>query len=104
MHGRNATLAGAGMRWRSPVDGAIALGSELHKQLFCGMLLDTFDPYKPAIITWPKLDDAALARLTGLPIWSLAVETEGYAGLRMQAMADATDDPLIREAIALNAF
>jgi hypothetical protein len=87
-----------------PGDAAIRIGSDQHKELFCRMLLDTHDPYKPAVISWPRLDDIALARLTGLPIWSLAVETEGYAGLRMQAMADATDDTLIREALALNAF
>jgi hypothetical protein len=91
-------------RWRGPATGAVRIGSEAHKALFCRMLLDTYDPYKPAVIAWPKLDDVALKRLTGLPIWRLAVETEGYASLRMQAMADITDDPLIREAIALNAF
>ena len=91
-------------KWHGPVNGAIRIGSEEHKTLFCRMLLDTYDPYKPAVIPWPGLDDIALARLTGLPIWRLAVETEGYAGLHMQAMADVTDDPLIREAIALNAF
>jgi hypothetical protein len=91
-------------RWRGPVDGVIRIGSEQHKELFCRMLLETHDPYKPAVIPWPKLDDIALARLTGLPIWRLAVETEGNAGMRMQAMADVTNDPLIREAIALNAF
>jgi hypothetical protein len=84
--------------------GRVRIGSDEHKVLFCRMLLDTHDPYKPAVIPWPQLDDVALARLTGLPIWRLAVETEGNAGMRMQAMADATDDPLIREAIALNAF
>jgi hypothetical protein len=68
------------------------------------MLLDTHDPYKPAIIAWPKLDGIALARLTRLPIWRLAVETEGNASARMQAMAEVSDDPLIREALALNAF
>jgi hypothetical protein len=92
--GSNHTYGGA----------AIRIGSDEHRELFCRMLLDTHDPYKPAVIPWPKLDDTTLARLTGLPIWSLAVETEGYAGMRMQAMADATDDALIREAIALNAF
>ena len=36
-------------------DGAIRIGSDAHKELFCRMLLDTFNPYKPAIIDWPKL-------------------------------------------------
>jgi hypothetical protein len=34
----------------------------------------------------------------------VAVETEENAGARMQALADATADPLIRKAVALNAF
>jgi len=68
------------------------------------MLLDTHDPYKPSAIPWPKLDDVALARLTSLPIWRLAVHIEGYAGVRMQAMAEVADDPLVRDALALNAF
>ena len=68
------------------------------------MLLDTYDPYKPAIIAWPRLEGEALERLTGLPFWDLAVHTEGNAGTRMQALADASEDPLIREAVALNAF
>jgi hypothetical protein len=82
----------------------ITIGSPAHKDLFCRLLLDTFDPYRPAVIPWPPLDDAARARLAALPFWQVALETETNAGLRMQALADATDDPLIREAVALNAF
>jgi hypothetical protein len=80
------------------------IGSEEHKRAFCGVLLDTFDPYKPSILAWPKLSSDAEKRLTSLPFWDMAVQTEGYASSRMQAMADTTSDPLIREAIALNAF
>jgi len=79
-------------------------GTEAHKQAFCGVLLDTFDPYKPAIIAWPKLSADAQRRLTSLPFWDVAVETEGYASTRMQAMADTIRDPLIKQAVALNAF
>ena len=39
-----------------PPGGPIKLGSDAHKTLFCRMLLDTFNPYKPAVIDWPKLD------------------------------------------------
>ena len=85
-------------------DEAVRIGSEAHKRLFCRMLLDTFDPYRPAVIAWPDLAPDALARLTGLPFWDVALATEEMAGRRMQALADATDDPLIREAVALNAF
>jgi hypothetical protein len=79
------------------------VGSEAHKILFCRTFLDSYDPYKPAVIDWPKLAPDALARLTGLPFWDVAVRTEESAGRRMDAMAAATDDPLIREAVALNA-
>ncbi len=90
--------------WRWPREGRVRLGSEQHRELFCRMLLDTYDPYKPAVIDWPELDSDALARLTGLPFWDIAVETEIHTSRVMQAIADTTDDPLIREAIALNAF
>jgi hypothetical protein len=82
----------------------LRLGSDEHKRALCGVLLDTFDPYKPAILAWPKLSPEAESRLTGLPFWDVAVETEGYASSRMQAMADITHDPLIKEALSLNAF
>lgn len=82
----------------------ISIGSEEHKQRFCRMLLDTFDPYKPTIIAWPKLAPDALARLTGLPFWDVAVQTEGYASRRVQALADCVADPLLKEAVQLNAF
>jgi hypothetical protein len=56
------------------------------------------------VIAWPALAPDALARLNGLPFWDIAVATEEKAARRMQALADMTDDPLIREAVALNAF
>lgn len=84
--------------------GPIRIGSDEHRRLFCRVFLDSFDPYKPAVIQWPTLGADALARLTGLPFWQMAVETEDEAGRRMQAAAEAAADPLIGEAIALNAF
>src|SRR6201996_8472384 len=80
------------------------IGSEEHKRAFCSVLLDLFDPYKPSVLAWPKLPEDAQKRLTSLPFWDVAVETEGYASSRMQAMADIVTDPLIKESIALNAF
>ncbi len=87
-----------------PGEVAAPIGSEAHKTLFCRMLLDSFDPYRPAVIAWPVLAPDALARLTGLPFWDVAVATEETAARRMQALADVTEDALIREAVALNAF
>src|SRR6516162_448917 len=82
----------------------IRRGSEAHKTLFCRTLLDTFNPYKPAIIDWPALDDESRARLVSLPIWDIAVQTEGRARLNVASYAAVTRDALLREAIELNAF
>jgi len=79
-------------------------GSELHKQAACQMFRETFNPYKPAVIAWPKLHPLALERLTNLPIWNIAVQTEGKARLRMQAYANALGDADWRDAIGQNAW
>lgn len=81
----------------------IRLGSEEHKQLFCRMLVDSHDPYRPAVIPWPKLDDAAFARLTGLPVWNMAVRVEGTASMAVKTYAETIGDPLLREAVMLDA-
>jgi hypothetical protein len=80
------------------------VGTEAHKHLFCRAFLETHDPYKPAVIEWPRLAPDALARLTALPIWDIAIATEGSAARRMEFFAEAADDPEVRAAIALNAF
>jgi len=82
----------------------LKIGSEEHKRAFCGVLLDLFDPYKPSILAWPRLSEDTKNRLMSLPFWDVAVVTEGHASSRMQAMADTVTDPLIKQAIALNAF
>ena len=88
----------------SGVEGPIRVGSEAHKALFCRTLLDTFNPYKPAVIDWPKLNAEARARLVDLPIWDIAVQTEGRARLNVASYGAVTTDPLLRKAIELNAF
>jgi hypothetical protein len=85
-------------------DGPIRRGSEAHKNLFCRTLLDTFNPYKPAVIDWPALDEEARNRLVSLPIWDIAVQTEGRARTNVATYAATASDPLLRKAIELNAF
>jgi hypothetical protein len=80
------------------------LGSTEHLTAFCRMLLDTFNPYKPAVIDWPKLDADALERLVGLPIWDIAVQTEGRAKLNVATYGTIVSEPLLKKAIELNAF
>ncbi len=82
----------------------IRIGSDAHKTLFCRTLLDTFDAYKPAVLDWPTLDSPARERLMSLPIWDIAVQTEGRARLNVAAYAATATDALLRKAIELNAF
>jgi hypothetical protein len=104
MSASSASDTAAGIGKADAGGGDFRVGSDQHKTLFCRMFLDSYDPYKPAVIDWPKLEPAALQRLTSLPFWDIAISTEESASRRMDAMSAASDDPLIREAIALNAF
>lgn len=80
------------------------LGSEEHKHAFCRMLLDTFDPYKPAVIDWPKLEPEAFKRVVTMPFWTIAVETEDRASAHFVNFAKMQTDPLMKEAFELIAF
>ena len=91
-------------RWAAPDRGVIRPGSDGHKNAFCRMLLDTHNPYKPAVIDWPPLDAGARERLVALPIWDIAVQTEGKARIRVLSYAEPITDPLLRNAIELDAF
>ncbi|WP_201697433.1 ferritin-like domain-containing protein [Paraburkholderia hiiakae] len=90
-------------RWTHARPGPIKIGSDEHCKMFCRMLLDTHDPYRPAVLDWPKLEPDALRRLTSLPIWDIAVQTEGRASIRVQTYAQTLNDPLLREAIEMDA-
>src|ERR1700722_12757366 len=94
----------AARHWQWPVPGPLPIGGDAHRDAACRMFGDTFNPYRPSVIDWPALAPDALARLTGLPIWDIAVRTEGKARLRMMAYADTLRDPAWREAIAPNAW
>jgi len=87
-----------------PGDGPIRIGSDEHKRLFCKTLLDTHNPYRPRVLDWPKLDEDAERRITSLPIWDIAVQTENKAGLNVQTYAEAISDPLLKKAVTLDGF
>ena len=90
--------------WAASEPGPIDPGSEAHKAAFCRMLLDTHNPYKPSIIEWPVLDTEARERLVSLPIWDIAVQTEGKARQRVLSYAATIKDTLLRRAIELDGF
>jgi hypothetical protein len=103
----STTVSETGTRhlWRGEAGGdPVRVGSEAHKRLFCRMLLETHDPYKPAVIDWPKLDDDARNRLVSLPIWDIAVQTEGKAKIRVLTYGEGIRDPLLKQAVDLNGF
>jgi hypothetical protein len=87
--------------WTSTEPGALTPGSAAHKQAVARMFRETFNPYRPSIIDWPALDAAARARLIALPIWDIAVQTEGKARLNMLSYAA---DAAWRDSVELNGW
>lgn len=90
--------------WIYAAPGVIPSGSRHHLTMFSRAMLDTFNPYRPAVIPWPKLDEAARIRLISLPIWNIAVQTEGWARLRILSYARTVPDELLRDAFELMGF
>jgi hypothetical protein len=82
----------------------LKLGSDEHRRAFCRAFVDTHHAYDPGAIQWPDLDAAAADRLRSLPFWGEAIGSERTAAARVRAMADVETDPLLREAIALQAY
>jgi hypothetical protein len=94
----------AARHWQMEEGGPVQPGSDRHRRLACRMFRETFNPYKPSVIDWPKLTSEAQHRLVHLPIWDIAVQTEGKARMRMRAYADCLADAAWREAIEQNAW
>jgi hypothetical protein len=91
-------------QWVWPFDGPLTIGSAAHRDATCQMFRDTFNPYKPSVIEWPRLEPDALQRLTSLPIWDIAVSTENKARARMRAYGETLQDPAWRDAIIQNGW
>lgn len=84
--------------------GPVRLGSDEHLLLFSRMLLDTHDPYRPALIDWPRLDPDVRDKIVSLPIWDMAVQTEGRTGLFVKTFAATVREPLLKSAVEMDAF
>lgn len=100
-------LAGADLSGNAgikPSERPIRFGSEAHKDLFCRLLLDSFNPYQPAVIDWPELDQDTRARLASLPIWDIAVQTENRAGLNVAAYAGTLPHSQLKRTVELMGF
>ena len=90
--------------WTSRHRGELRVGSADHRREACKMFRETFNPYRPAVISWPKLSADMLQRVTSLPIWDIAVHTEGRARLRFASYAATAPASEIRDALMLNAW
>jgi hypothetical protein len=76
-------------------------GSEAHKDLFCRHFIDTHLTFDARTLPWPELDDLTIERLRAIPFWSVAVAAERNAGKMVTLYAQTIEDPLIREALAV---
>jgi hypothetical protein len=90
--------------WISQHAGELQVGSPAHRHEVCRMFRETFNPYRPAVIAWPRLSPDMLQRITSLPIWDIAVHTEGRARLRFASYAAMLQTPEVRDALMLNAW
>jgi hypothetical protein len=77
------------------------VGSEDHKTLFCRQFIETYTEFEPAALPWPELDEASLERLRMVPFWQEVRHTERRAGAIVAAFTETIDDPVVREAVAL---
>jgi hypothetical protein len=85
--------------WNFATQGAIRPGSDAHFQMLTELLKATYNPYKPAVLNWPKLDAETLARITSLPIWDIAVQTEIKAAMRIEAFAATVQSAALKSAL-----
>jgi hypothetical protein len=82
----------------------VQIGSEAHRDLFCRDFVASYQDYAPETLPWPDLDEAALARLRAVPFWEEVLHTELRAGAIVKAFTETIDDPVLREAVALQGF
>ena len=84
--------------------GRLRIGSEEHKARFCREFVSTHHVFTPEGVQWPDLDPSARERLRRLPFWDEAVNSERTAAARVRAMAEVEPDPVLRDAIAMQAY
>jgi len=74
------------------------------RDLLCRFFVDTHVAYDVADLAWPDLPPPTRQFLASLPIWDEAVNTEHDTAVLVRAMADHEADPVMAEAIGLQAF
>ncbi len=95
--------AGRPPRFASEVHG-MKPGTPEHKRLFCTTFIESHKRFEPAELPWPKLDALHLERLRSIPFWGTARGVESRAGIMVDEFAQTIEDPLIREAVQIQAL
>ncbi len=85
--------------WDYPAPGPIKIGGPTHFAMLTRLLAETYNPYKPAVLDWPLLAPETLARITSLPIWDIAVQTEIKASMRIANFAETVKHPALKAAL-----
>jgi hypothetical protein len=80
------------------------IGTPEHKELFCRSFIDTHEVYEPRELPWPELDEASLAILRSIPVWSMALQVEVNAGATLESFAQSQTDPLIVQTLRLQGY
>ncbi len=82
----------------------LEIGSDEHRDALCRTFVETHRPFRPSDIAWPELDPEGLARLRDLPVWDEAARTEAATAVKVQTLGDSEQDPVWKEAIALQGY
>jgi hypothetical protein len=82
----------------------LAIGSDEHRDLLCRTFVETHRPFRPQDIVWPDLGPEGLERLRALPVWDEATRTEAATAVKVQTLGETENDPVWREAIALQGY
>ena len=77
------------------------IGSPEHRDTFCRHFMRTYTEFDPDTLPWPELDEAALKRLKSVPFWEEVFYTERRAGAIVAAFTETINDPVMKEAVAL---
>jgi hypothetical protein len=80
------------------------IGSQEHRDAFCRHFKQTFTEYDPATLPWPALDEDALNRMRAVPFWEEVFYTERRAGAIVAAFTETVDDPVVKDALALQGW
>jgi hypothetical protein len=77
------------------------IGSPEHRDTFCRHFMQTYTDFDPDTLPWPELDAESLARLKSVPFWEEVFYTERRAGVIVAEFVKTIQDPVIKEAVAL---